>query len=124
MLRIWETWSVYPQTFLTGLQASFLQQFDALEGSSASNVGGSSKHIEDVDGEPLVDEGTVSGLEGLESKSTREIELMCKANGVMSGARNDMISRLKSVERFSREKQRAGTVLVSFEGSEGHFLCT
>ena len=92
VLHVWQTWSLYPPLFVTGLQTTFLQE-------RRDSADAADDNDENVDGVPIV----LADLDGVkmpddvcyEDFDDRQLRVRCRAHGVPAGPRDEMLLRLK-----------------------------
>jgi hypothetical protein len=81
LLRIWQSWSLFSDIFITGLQTTFLAAPPRVDGV-----------VDELDGEPISAAELPSEFDALDD---RQLRIKCRAMGVPDGSRVEMLSRLK-----------------------------
>jgi hypothetical protein len=110
VLRVWQTWSLFSDIFITGLQTTFLAapietapvapapiDTTAISTGTGNENAGNRVDVddnddEDLDGAPISAHELPSEFDALDD---RQLRIKCRTMGVPEGERKDMLSRLK-----------------------------
>jgi hypothetical protein len=102
VLRVWQTWSLFSDIFITGLQTTFLAApietapvappIDTGNENASNRVDVDDNDDEDLDGAPISAHELPSEFDALDD---RQLRIKCRTMGVPEGDRKDMLSRLK-----------------------------
>jgi hypothetical protein len=98
VLRVWHTWSLFSDIFITGLQTTFLAapiDVAAVQPAAVVNVESvmaADDDDDDLDGAPISAHELPSEFDALDD---RQLRIKCRTMGVPEGERKDMLMRLK-----------------------------
>tara|TARA_R110002050_G_scaffold144765_1_gene270312 strand:- start:170 stop:850 length:681 start_codon:yes stop_codon:yes gene_type:complete len=118
VLRVWQSWTVYPNPYLHGLHATFFRLADDTYGNNDLSYIIRAEEC-NIDGEDLLDEvdsvmlGTLLDANFDEMEGT-ELERLCRQHGVSTSSTDEkMRKRLRYVQLYASEREKKKRALSS-----------